>query len=414
VDDVYGIRFPPSTSKVIDSLAFLNLDLSSFGASTLGCLNLDSYEKRLLVTTISPAVLMAVIPLVMPLVGPSHARPTARATRTSRAEVTRWALWRYLLRALPVALLVSFFAFPAVSNLAFRAFDCQCFEKADAEGLGFLGDSAVEGVSYLVADWRVVCGSCSRGNQRQPTIVSPEYARIKTLAHVAIVCYPAGVPLAILALLLHGRSRLLKMPRKREERLLKLDEYSRALDMLHAKYKPEFYWWELVRVLEMVVVVGFMSTGLGLGIDRGTVRQALVGIVVVLLHICATVIADPFIQRFAMVQDVILSALLVAVLLNVVRIHLGSLAADPTVWKELERANLRYRSPAAVVGVVRGQLSCCGGAPQGGDREHRIAERRLCWPADPGLPKSAGWTSTIRRTREKSPPMRRTSTPCWR
>ena len=156
--------------------------------------------------------------------------PTApkRVTAEAKAHAERSTL----VRALPGLLLLSFLTFPAVSSLAFRAFDCEKFDG---------------GRRFLRADYAVDCDS-------------PAYSSIMSLATLAILLYPILIPLSYLLLLVRARRAI------SEERPTSL---SRALSILHKSYEPRWYLWELMELWKKLFLVGFAAL-----ILPGTLMQA--------------------------------------------------------------------------------------------------------------------------------------------
>ena len=123
-----------------------------------------------------------------------------------------------------------------MSNYAFLAFNCQGF---DGDPFGAWQERVVlpEGAEqhFLMADYNIYCYSESPSGD---TVYSPEYASIRTLAILAIVLYPIGVPLAFAALLISCRREL---HTGRPITLL-----SRALKFLYREYETQYYYWEIV------------------------------------------------------------------------------------------------------------------------------------------------------------------------
>ena len=90
--------------------------------------------------------------------------------------------------ALPLALKATFLCFPMVSSLAFRTFHLDCLDN---------------GRAYLVADYSLDCGTCDVAT-RELLEPSAAYERVRTLAYVAILLFPFGVPFFYLVLLLRN------------------------------------------------------------------------------------------------------------------------------------------------------------------------------------------------------------------
>ena len=150
----------------------------------------------------------------------------ALVARKSVVDHDSRSLGRRLLQdtlALDITVLTLFLSFPRIIALAFRASRCECFADAPGGGKSFLAASNFE----------VVCGTCSAADPisdfRSPT---EEYRRITAYSWVAIGVYTIGVPMLLLLLLLRARKSLLEGRRS---------WYTRKLQWVHSKFKPQFY-----------------------------------------------------------------------------------------------------------------------------------------------------------------------------
>ena len=94
--------------------------------------------------------------------------------------------------------------------MAFEAFACERFDTG----------------RWLRADYAVRCDGA-------------EYADVRTLAVLALLLYPIGIPLAYGGLLFLARRALLDG---------KPTVLSTALTFLHGEYHARFFWWELAEV----------------------------------------------------------------------------------------------------------------------------------------------------------------------
>ena len=94
--------------------------------------------------------------------------------------------------------------------MAFEAFACERFDTGH----------------WLRADYAVRCDGA-------------EYADVRTLAVLALLLYPIGIPLAYGGLLFLARRALLDG---------KPTVLSQALTFLHGEYHARFFWWELAEV----------------------------------------------------------------------------------------------------------------------------------------------------------------------
>ena len=112
---------------------------------------------------------------------------------------------RGALIALPPVSVLSFLVFPAVSSIAFRAWDCVYFDK----------DTELER-SFLRSDLRIECET-------------PAHDDILRLAYLGIVLYPVFIPLAYLFLLFSARGAIVKdRPTRLSTALAFLHRYNRV------------------------------------------------------------------------------------------------------------------------------------------------------------------------------------------
>ena len=126
------------------------------------------------------------------------------------------------LLVLPTVLKISFFAWPVVTSYAFRGFGCVKFEGYER---------------VMKEDFEVECDS-------------DEYRQIRRLAVAGVALYGFAVPLSYLGLLMGQRKALIKGIRT---------EMTEALDFLHREYEPHFFWWEIVKVVEKLYLIGFAA-----------------------------------------------------------------------------------------------------------------------------------------------------------
>lgn len=137
---VYNVEMPTSTQSLLDSLQFVNLNLFDAFGLPLECLSLHGFSSELLFYMLAPVGLVAIFILggvgsqwvqLLRRRGCVEARRVGGACAPSGvcAPSWRWKLIkRGVLRALPAISVISFLVFPAVSTVAFRAWDCDTFD----------------------------------------------------------------------------------------------------------------------------------------------------------------------------------------------------------------------------------------------------------------------------------------------
>ena len=156
-------------------------------------------------------------------------------------------------QSLPLSLLVLFFAYPKVTQIAFEAFSCHEFEDG-ARG-------------WLKADVAIECGTA-------------EHATAAGVATTAILLYPVGLNVFFSLLLLKARKAIvggIETP------------LSRATAFLHKEYEPTCFWWELAEMLRR-----FLLVGLFIIIEQGKMMQLALGTIVCGVFLLIQMQAKPY------------------------------------------------------------------------------------------------------------------------
>ena len=263
VGETYLVTFPSSVEKSLEVLSAVNLELDGLGLP-LACAGLGGFERKLLFMVLAPVGVL----LLTKVVGwcrrdRSHERALREVMRPTRGSVAKVAFKQSSYAFLPMALRVTFFAFPIVSSLAFKAFRCDDLDANDGAEAGVMRE-----------DLAVSCWAADDGG------FTVEYVRIRRLAWVAIVLYPVCMPIGYAWLLFSVRHALWR------------DEpttLSASVSFLTTEYDPAFFFWELVEVLRKLLLVGVMSVVL-----PGEVNQLIVGFVIVLCFLVALLVAKPY------------------------------------------------------------------------------------------------------------------------
>ena len=154
--------------------------------------------------------------------------------------------------AVPLTLLILFFAFPPVTSLAFRLFE-ECTTFSDELG---------ESQAFLISSRKHYAVACP----------SDELADAQSLAWVAILLYPVGVVVFSAWLLYLGRARL----------LLKEQDtpYTRSIAFLHAPFVPSYFYFDLLELCKKLLLIGFASL-----IEPGSIMQIMIAVLVSLLFL---------------------------------------------------------------------------------------------------------------------------------
>ena len=292
VGDTYLVSFPRSVETTLEFVSFVNLELDGFGLP-LACVSLGSFQTRLLFIMLAPVGVLACMMVAGCLhrdrsherevaerrgsaLGPSvgvadneksrmgrmSSRVAGRAS-VAHAEQLSVAAKHSFYAFIPMALRVSFLAFPTVSSLAFKAFRCDDLDHGDES----------PGVAVMAADFAVVCWDADGD-------FTAEYSQIRLLAGLAILLYPVAVPCAYVGLFWKVRH-----PVWDEEPTM----LSSSVRFLTGEYDKAFFFWELVEVLKKLVLVGAMSV-----VVPGEINQLVIGFIIVLCFLVALMVAKPY------------------------------------------------------------------------------------------------------------------------
>ncbi|CAM9106040.1 unnamed protein product, partial [Hapterophycus canaliculatus] len=167
---ITGVEFPPAYSRFLSWIGVVNLDVGHiFTASCI--LPAVSFYHRLLLTTLTPLVLAAVLVL-------TYWMAKRRVGLGSAGVLAARAAWS---RHMAAGLLLTFLVFTSTSTMAFKTFPCD--------------NEAVRGESYLRADMSLSCDS-------------NEHRFFRIYAGIMIVVYPVGIPLLYAFILWKNRHSL--------------------------------------------------------------------------------------------------------------------------------------------------------------------------------------------------------------
>jgi hypothetical protein len=149
--------------------------------------------------------------------------------RTSSGVLFKHAV----MSALPFSLLASFCLVPGVSKSIFAAWGCDQYQ---------LDTDAGTERSFLQEDLRIVCRDSEHGS-------SAMHEKITNYALMFIAIWPVGLPCSYALLLFRCRTAI----RQRRETAL-----ARATRFLHREYNPEFYFWEVLPLMQRLIISGWL------------------------------------------------------------------------------------------------------------------------------------------------------------
>ena len=119
VGATYLVTFPPSVERSLDAFSWVNLELDGIGLP-LACVGLGSYQTKLVFLMLSPFGVLLITKVVSWFWRErEHERKVARPTNGIRVQlkVAQVAFTQSTYKFLPIALRVSFLAFPTVSSV---------------------------------------------------------------------------------------------------------------------------------------------------------------------------------------------------------------------------------------------------------------------------------------------------------
>ena len=111
-------------------------------------------------------------------------------------------------------------------SLAPWQFSCECFED--------------QKLCFLRADYSLVCGPVdpARPHSNSPIEHTPEYAALRSFAYLVVLAYPIAQPVTFAVVCYKIRKTV---------RAMRTTRLSRALNFLHGRYEPSFFFWEVRR-----------------------------------------------------------------------------------------------------------------------------------------------------------------------
>ena len=183
----------------------------------------SSFRAWLLVKGISPLVVILVA-----VIGTT-------AVESARLGWSRKHIYKGVLRALPLALFISFCFVPSVSMSIFQSWLCVEYQFDGRD------EDSVTSHSFLRSDLSIRCSSDG--------VSDPEYDTITSIAFALIWVWPVGMVLLYVAALL---------PCRRSIRAHIQTPLTHATTFLTRDFNPEYFWWELIELLRRTVLIGWV------------------------------------------------------------------------------------------------------------------------------------------------------------
>jgi len=224
--DVYGLALP---GWYYDWVRFLNVFQIDWSGLTVPgeCLE-GGFHSRILLRGIGPLVLLLIIGVVG-WAGHEVYHYFDRAKADPTFSKGRPCLSN-LLKTQPFVLFFAFVLITPTSSGIFAAWMCATYTLNSISGTK---------ITFLIADLSLKCDS-SDGN----------YSRVETLAYIFVCLWSIGLPLLFLLLVFQCRAAILQ---GRMTRLV------RSTAFLHKEYKRQYFWWEVIFLLQRTFVIGFVQ-----------------------------------------------------------------------------------------------------------------------------------------------------------
>ena len=218
----------------------------------------SSFRAWLLIKSVAPLLVVLATVIVF------------AAFESARLGCSRRYIYTGALKALPLALLVSFCFVPSVSMTIFQSWLCveYQFDGGDLD--------SVTSHSFLRSDLSIRCSSGGFSDQEHDTITS--------IAFALIWLWPVGMVLLYVAALL---------PCRHSVRAHIQTPLTRATAFLTHDYKDEYYWWELIELTRRTVLIGWVL----LFPAEKTFVRLIVGLLVSIVSLTLLLSVDPYRRR---------------------------------------------------------------------------------------------------------------------
>lgn len=229
-----NIKYPVMYRKLLDSLDFFTLDISTilpFNCRPGG----SSYYDSLLLMTIAPVVLIVIV--------------LALASIRKICSTEAFSLKTFIPSLVSVTVLVTYLVLPAVTTTILRVFDCETLH--DPKGSG---DSSKE---FLRVDLTLRCEG-------------PQYSAMVIYGTFCALIYPIGVPIMFYAALHSARDKIDpfledgtkarstdttdRLARKAKALFIRDNDIEiQHLQLLYGPFEPEFYMWEVGEMMRRLL-----------------------------------------------------------------------------------------------------------------------------------------------------------------
>ena len=210
---VVNVQYPPAYEKFLAVLSVVHLNLGSI--LSLSCVMDTNFYARLMFATIAPMAVLGALAITyrVAMLRNGHSIHAMRVARNKHISV---------------GLFLLFVVYSSVSYTIFQTFVC---------------DSLDSGVSYLRADYDLVCWTRI-------------HDRYMTYAGVMVLVYPVGIPAVFAWVLFINRDGIKSVEDNTNGS--RVPPESEAIKDLWKPYKPSCYYYEVIECGRRVALTGLV------------------------------------------------------------------------------------------------------------------------------------------------------------
>jgi hypothetical protein len=226
----------------------------------LGCIVRVHFYIKLLVTTLAPLVLVAILACTYAVSCSKNKVTEVARSSTTNLYARNDRLQQIFTKHMTALLVLTFLVYTTASTAVLQTFPC---------------DSVSTGKSYLRADYSLECGTT------QHTIY-------RVYAALMILVYPLGIPALYAALLWHHRAALRATATAARPRLNRMhaDSASMSSEFLWKPYTLRMYYWSVIECVRRLLLTGVLVFFMW----SSTAIQAAIGCLLAVVAVLAAVV----------------------------------------------------------------------------------------------------------------------------
>ena len=243
-----GVHFSPFFKSMANAFGVVTLDVLAL-TSPFGCEYSVRFFDRLIVHLLLPVACLLSIGLAVATVRACVSKSNAHETQMKINQAVS-----------KIIVLIILLIFPGLSTRLFSVFKCQSFPGIEGS------------ISLLVADYSVNCNEA-------------EYHMFAAVATVFVFVYIAGIPLVMFLLLWTNKKHLHNVDS--DKHLL----VKNALGDLYMQYEPEYWWFELMVLLNKTIMCGGLVV-----LSPGSPSQVFCGVLFMMFQLLLVLKLSPFLH----------------------------------------------------------------------------------------------------------------------